>query len=321
MKRNSIIFLLLFTAFVAAAQNQVDELINKGNEAMNNLDYISAKMSYEEVVYSNCNMHTIGQLTIIWTLNDSLRTNMDLLMKKCLSCLEDKATNYRDTASMELLVTFYTEGIGTDKDEARAEIWKQRLEEIRNPNRVQFGQNAGRPPRDKVKMQFFAGYSANLLAPYGLMVGGVGRSVGWYLRFRTNLSFQDYTEECDDSGNIIGELNNGRSLPEPLGVKKTKMLIGTGGFVIKADPSFYISVGAGYCKREVFYQFESIGIVDSNPEGKFWAIHNGEKSTFSGVAFDLDGTFKIGKKMYGSAGFSLLDLKYLYANAGIGVFF
>ena len=319
MKRNSIIFLLLFTVFIVAAQSQADEFRKKGDEAMKILEFRSAIMPYEEAVYNGCDMHSIGQLTWIWQYNDSLRTFMDYVMKQCLICLNDNA-RASDTTSMNLLVTYYTEGIGMDKNEVMAAMWSQQLEQIRNPYQVQTRYNGVKPPRDNVKMQFFAGYSPNLLAPAGLTVGGVGSFVGWYLRFRTNLSFQDYTKDYDDATEtIIGGLNNGSSLPERLGGKKTNMLIGTGGLIVVVNPTFYLSAGVGYCSREVLYQFQSIGIVDSNPEGEFWAKRISK--SFSGVALDMDGTFRIGKQIYGSIGISWLNLEYVYPNAGIGVFF
>ena len=318
MKRNCIILLLLFTVFVAAAQNQIDEYIKKGDEAMQNLEYFQALMMYGEVINLECNTHSIDRLITIWIAQDSLRASMDYGMRKCLTCLEEEA-KLNDNVSMNLLVTYYSEGIGTVKNEAMAEYWQERIEDIRKPNRVQTGQNTVKPPRDKVKMQFFAGYSANFLAPAGLTVGGVGHTIGWYLRFRTNLFFQEYTETCDDEGNIIGGLNSGRSLPERIGGKKANSLIGTGGIIIKLDPSFFLSAGVGYCSRDELYQFQSISIVDSNPEGIFWAKRISK--SFSGVALDLDGTFRIGKTFYGSIGFSFLHFKYIYPNAGMGIFF
>ena len=318
MKRNCIILLLLFTVFVAAAQNQIDEYIKKGDEAMKNLEYSKAFMFYGEVFNLECNTHSIDRLITIWIAQDSLRASMDYVMRKCLTCLEEEA-KLNDTTSMNLLVTYYSEGIGAMKNEAMAEYWKERLDEVRTPNRDETRPINVRPPREKVKMQFFAGYAANYLAPVGLTVGGVGNSVGWYLRFRTNLSFQDYSEECDDAGNISGGLNGGRSLPERLPGKKTNALIGTGGIMVKVDQAFYLSAGIGYCSREVIYQFQSIGVTESYPEGDFWAKKT--STAISGVAFDLDGTFRIGKSFYGAVGVSSLNFKYVYANAGFGVFF
>ena len=320
MKKNGIILTLMFVACIATAQrqNENNEYNKNGDEAMNNLDFSLAQAFYQVGVSSICDLYSIEKLTTIWQIDSMMRVIMTPVMERCLSCLEDNATKLRDTSSMNMLIKYYTEGIGTEPNKSMADYWIQRLEEIRNPFLINTVQNRPKPPREKVKMQFFAGYSATLEAPFGLTVGGVGRTVGWYLRFRSNLSFQDYTEVCDGAGNIIGGLNN--ALPNPLNIKNKSTLVGTGGLVIKVHPSFFISAGAGYCSRKVVYKFEKIGIVEAKPEGTFWAKYNG-KTSFEGVALDLDGTFKIGKTIYGSLGCSLLNFNYLSANAGIGVFF
>jgi len=327
-KKTGFILMLMFSACIATAQRQTEnyEYNRNGDEAMKDLDFTLAQAFYESGVSSSCDPYSIKQLTAIWQIDTSMRMLMNTVMERCLSCLVNNATQLSDTSSMNLLVMYYTEGIGTEPNKATADLWVQRLEEIRNPypNPYQSpfpnhaGQSGNKPEREKVKMQFFTGYAATFEAPFGLTAGGVGRRVGWYLRFRSNLSFQDYSEVCDGIGNIAGGLNN--ALPKPLEVKRSNTLIGTGGIVIKAAPSFHISAGAGYCNRAVLYKFEKIGLVEANPQGTFWAKYNGETS-FEGVALDLDGTLRIGKTCYGSLGCSMLNFKYLSANAGFGVFF
>ena len=317
MKRNCFTFLLLFSTFCVAGQD-VREYIRKGDEAMKNLDYISAKIFYEEVVFVRCDLHTIKQLTTIWFADESIRADMNIVMKMCYTCLDNNATRLSDTASVNLLITYYKEGIGTNKNEAMAERWKLWMEEKRNPYLSVSGQNGRKPQTPKDKMQFFTGYSASLAAPVGLTVGGVGRTIGWYVRVRSNLSFQDYSAACDNVGNIIEGLDNG--FAKRLDNEKVNTFMGTGGIMVKVAPSFYISAGAGYCSRTLLLKFEKIGDPVADPEGAFWAKCNSDTS-FKGVALDLDGTFGIWNKLYGSIGFSVLNFKYLYANAGIGVFF
>jgi len=99
------------------------------------------------------------------------------------------------------------------------------------------------------------------------------------------------------------------------------MMIATGGLIITAAPSFYLSLGGGYCSRTVMYQYEKINLTVTEPEGSFWAKCDDKSVSFNGVALDLDAMFLLGKTFYGSLGCSMLNLKYVSANAGIGVFF
>lgn len=315
MKKISILFVLLLMVITSAAQRQT-EYNRKGDEALRNLDYSSAKMWYEDGVVSNCDSYSISQLTSIWLAEESMHASMRSVMNKCLGCLEDRATRDRDTTSMNLLIKYYEEGIGTYSDEAKVEFWQTQLNTYRNPYQAQ-PERKIKQPREKVKMNFFAGYSGSYYAPVGLTVGSVSR-IGWYLRFRTNMSFQDYTEICDKEGNIVGELGNVR--PSPLKEDKVNMWAATGGMMFRIAPSFYLSVGGGYCQREALYKFDKIGIIEAKSEGTFWAKCNDDTS-FDGVALDLDGTFRIGKTFYGSLGCSMFHFKYVSANAGIGVFF
>ena len=316
--------MLLFTASVVVAQKP--DYITKGDEAMDKLDYSSAKIWYEEGV-SLCNQHCIEQLTSIWLLDNTLRSTMGRVMARCFSCMEDNATNYRDTTSMNLLILYYTDGIGTSEDPSRAEYWKKRVEEIRNPIQVSGERYRTNPPREKVKMNFFAGYSSTWEAPFGLTVGGVGRSVGWYLRFRSTLSFQEYSYECNKTFEISEMRDKFYTNSADKKNRKVNTLTGTGGIVIKVAPSFYISAGAGYCNSEILYKFDEVNDT-ADLVGKFWAKYDGKAS---GIVLDLDGTFKFGK-FYGSLGCSMLNHPFLKdipakagisisANAGIGVFF
>ena len=201
-----------------------------------------------------------------------------------------------------------------------AESWSQVLEDIHNPYNAVPGTNVKTPPNNRQKMQFFAGYSASLMAPFGLTVGGTGRTAGWYVRLRSNLFFQDYMATCNTDGFIDGGL--GDYYYEPLKGGRAKTLIGTGGIMVKAAHSFYISAGVGYCSREKLDKFRKIDPVQAEPPlEEFWAKRIDKKSTFSGVALDLDGTIGIWGKIYGSAGVTILNFESYSANVGVYVFF
>jgi hypothetical protein len=303
---------LLSVTIYVAAQRQT-EYNRQGDEAMKRLDYSAAKIWYEEGI-SNCDSYSINQLTSIWLADESMHMSLRNVMSRCLDCLTNRATDFKDTTSMNKLILYYTEGIGTYKNQAKVDFWKSQLEFIQNVS-IANG-NTQRLPRKKIKMEFFAGYSGSYYVPYGLTVGGVGR-FGWYLRYRTNLSFQNYTEESEN-GILIETSDN--ILSEPTDRKKANTWIATGGFVVMAAPSFYISAGGGYCSRERLREIRKIGKKDGEPQGEVWT-KSIEKGTFDGLALDLDGTFRMGKVLYGSLGCTVLDFKCISANVGIGVFF
>jgi hypothetical protein len=312
MKRTKIIFVLLFATLIVTAQRRT-EYNRQGDEAKERLDFSSAKIWYEEGL-SNCDPYSINQLTSIWLEDDSMRVMMRNVMSRCLECLTNRATELKDTASMNKLILYYTEGIGTSKNEAKIEYWNDRLALMQEAFTTDV--TARTPPREKVKMKFFAGYSASYYAPYGLTVGGIGRTIGWYLRFRTNMSFHAYSAACDESSSMVEGLED--SYPGWTGNKKVNSWIGTGGIVIKVVPEFYISAGAGYCNWEKLYEIEKTGITVAESQGLIWAK---DKVSFSGLALDLDATFRMGKVLYGSLGCSVLNFERVSANAGIGVFF
>jgi hypothetical protein len=314
MKRIAIMFVLLSVTLTVVAQRRM-EYNRQGDEAMDSLDFSNAKIWYEEGL-PNCDPYSINQLTSIWLVDESMRMMMRNVMSRCMECLTTRAAELKDTTSMNKLILYYSEGIGTSKNEAKLEFWKDQLELIRSVTVTNV--TAKKPPREKVKMNFLIGYSASYNAPYGLTAGGIGRTIGWYLRFRTNMSFQDYTAECDGGGYIIGGFED--SYPELTGKKTVNLWIGTGGLVIKALPSFYISAGAGYCNRERLCEIIKIGKTVSNPQGTIWAKYK-DKTSFNGWALDLDATFRMGKVLYGSLGCSVLNFQYASANAGIGVIF
>jgi len=328
MRKISVMFALLLVVVVATAQSRA-EYNRKGDEAMKSLDYHSAKMWYEDGVVNYCDPHSISQLTTIWSADSTMHNVLRGVMNKCLTCLDNRAS-LDDTTSIIMLIRYYSEGIGVYKNETKAELWKSRLEKIKNPYQAEYGQRGSKTPREKEKMDFFAGYAATLEAPFGLTFGGVGRTVGWYLRFRTNMSFQNYDNEFGMEGSepfIVGGLSD--ALPHFTGKNEYKVdtkvnaYVGTVGLVFKIVPSFYLSVGGGYCKREFLAKYNKVGktVADYDPSGPFWAVSNDKKSTYSGAAIDLDGTFKIGESFYGSIGCTTFNFKNLSVNAGIGVFF
>jgi hypothetical protein len=324
-----ILWSLLLLPFCVQAQRT--EYNQKGDEAMRRQDYQDAKMWYEEGV-SNCDLYSINQLTVIWKTDEAMHTSMGPVMNKCLQCLHDQAMSKKDTLAMKKLILFYTEGIGASQDEGSANSWRELLEQIRNPYTSTY-----RPKKPREKMKFFAGLSSlPPVAPYGIEVGGVS-SVGWYVRARSNLAFPQVTngvscvngaktgnnysgaiQAFDRDGLFYRFISSGNQV---LAKGKKSMLIGTAGIVFRVVPDVYLSAGAGYVKYDVSYEYEKIDRNTLLPveNGRGWAKNT--DVSYEGVAVDVDAKVVFGKWFYGTAGCSVLNLKYIYPSVGVGVFF
>lgn len=313
MKRLWILILLVIVLPECLLAQQRTEYNRKGDEAMKRQDYSDARMWYEEGI-SNCDSYSIDQLTAIWKTNKKMRASMRSLMTKCLNCLTVKATDNDSTAVAQLIV-YYNEGIGTPISDELASYWSDRLEELRKPvEPITYVPIQERKPREPMK--FFAGYAFSIEAPYGLTVGGVGERFGWYARFRTNMSFDDYTGECRGDRELLPP-------PDDFSVnftnkKKSNNIAASAGLVIKCAPWLYSSVGLGYGKRELLYEYITTDHFDSNNKNIFWAKNI--DYSYEGVVVDLDFMVKFGP-VFVSAGCNTLNFKYIDLNAGIGVFF
>lgn len=315
--------------FVAVAQRQT-EYNRKGDEAMRRMDYPIAKFWYEEGV-QNCDRYSIDQLTSIWMADQSMHVSMGPVMNKCLNCLAEAATERRDTLAMKKLIVYYQEGIGMASNEASAVYWKEQLEQLRNPFYTVIAD--GDRPRDPMK--FFMGYNASLVAPFGVQFGAMNENWGFYIRFRTNMSFQGSSqvrcENGDDGGGVIPDFENKRiyHFLKKDGTKaedgekidgKSSALIGTAGFMFKAFPNVYLSVGAGYVKRDVFYRYGEIDPVESkNYINTGWAKNT--NISIDGVALDIDATVKLADRFYGTLGCTLLNFEKVTPGIGIGFIF
>ncbi|MDR1200973.1 MAG: hypothetical protein LBL58_04970 [Tannerellaceae bacterium] len=303
------LWLLIFAVipFCVIAQQQT-EYNRKGDEAMKRLDYSDARLFYGEGV-PYCDMYSINQLTTIWIANEQMRTSMHNQMSRCLSCLSVKATE-NDTTAVSKLILYYTEGIGTPKSEELAFYWTDRLEELQNPVPENNGYSGYEKPV-RTPMQFFGGYTYSQQAPFGITIGGVGERFGWYVRFKTNMSFQSSDYEFSGKRfNREGEFKNNHK-------KKTNSYAATAGLLIKCTPWLYTSVGAGYGKRDLLYQYTRLNNDLEELETEWYKKMD---SSYNGASIDLDFMLHFGF-LYVNVGCNTLNFEYVDLNAGIGVFF
>lgn len=309
---------MIFPLGVMAQQRA--EYNRKGDEAMERLDYSDARMWYEEGV-AVCDSYSINQLTEIWLSNDQMRPSMRSLMNKCLNCLTVKATE-DDPEAISQLIIYYTEGIGTPKSEELASYWEQYQESQEKQVELNVFQ-----PADEVtvftdrRMRFFAGYAYSIESPYGITIGGIAKRFGWYVRFKTNMSFDSYEEECNDEGDIINFTRSSDESYEPSASEssKTNSLAGTAGLIVKCCPWLYASVGLGYGERTLLHPFTTHSYADYSSTRELWCKN--VDSSYSGVTVELDFMVKLTSSIYVSAGCNTIKFEYVDLNAGLGVFF
>lgn len=303
-----IFFVTVLPGYLVAQQQT--EYNKKGDEAMKRQDYRKATMWYEEGVLQ-CDSYSIDQLTVIWKNNKKMRSSMRNLMSKCFDCLRDKATIENDTIAISSLILYYAEGIGTEANVERARSWNEHLEALRRP--IESPQKVKKP---REPMKFFVGYAFSIEAPYGLTVGGVGERFGWYARFKTNMSFENYTYECRGTDEFINSPEN--TAVNFTNKKKVNCITASAGLVVKCTPWLYSSFGLGYGKRELLCEFNARDKNDINIINTFWAKNIDH--SYEGVVADLDFMVKFGS-VFVSAGCNTLNFKYVDLNAGVGVFF
>ena len=154
--------------------------------------------------------------------------------------LPDGQSYEDDPDAISKLIIYYSEGIGTPKSEELATYWKEYQEILLKPAEPAAQPIDSAAVSPKKRMEFFAGYSYSIESPYGITVGGMGQRFGWYVRFKTNMSFMNYTDECNNQGQIIKfsnsegesyELNTGKS-------SKTNSIAGTAGLIVKCFPCY-----------------------------------------------------------------------------------
>lgn len=298
----------------AAAYNK------KGDEAMKRRDYSDAKMWYEEGV-SQCDPYSIRHLTAIWLEKERMRPSMRSLMNKCLNCLNVRATE-NDTAAVVQLITYYSEGIGTPKNEELATYWQQRLQTLRRSAATFPGEPADGSHSAPRRMEFFTGYAYSVEAPYGITVGGMARRLGWYVRFKTNMSFQNHDYACTNDGVLTDFPTSHESYTSDLSKKnKINSFQATAGILVKCNTWLYASMGLGYGRRELLHPFvthSQDNYYDENTQRKLWAKNM--DSSYTGIAAEAD---LIGRwhAFFLSAGCNTVNFKYIDLNVGVGMFF
>lgn len=320
MKRYILFLLILFYPSFLMAQ-QYAEYNRKGDEAMNKKDYFDARFWYGEGV-EYCDTYSIKQLTTIWLNNTTMRSSMRNIMGRCYTCLQTLAEN-DDMAAITQLVLFYREGIGVEMNETQAQHWEERKTALESPRldpSYRPTLSAARNP-----MRFFVGYAFSTEMPYGITFGGMKNKMGWYVRVKTNFSFETTEKECELAQNAAGEDITNLIDPEhgktyfvnqDKGNKKNSMA-GSVGFVYQTTPWLNLSIGAGYGQRILA---TPIVVRDNRSmlEEEIWCKNRTYSS--EGILLEVDAMIRY-KNLFFSVGCHTMRFDYVDLNAGIGMYF
>lgn len=139
------------------------------------------------------------------------------------------------------------------------------------------------------------GYSFSPQFSAGIMVGGVYKKIGWYLKSRVGFSFQSEDATSDSSMRdffLSGDV-------------RKKMVIGIGGITIRIPRDLCLNIGGGYGSRSLLY-----GTLD-----KKW-IKNTDFS-YDGLAADISLLYLM-KHFSIDVGISTISFKQLDVEIGVG---
>ena len=304
-------FLVCFPSTLLWAQEE--NYNKKGDEAFNRKDYREAKMWYEEGV-SNCDDYSISKLTNIWVKSKSMRPSMRSLMSKCLTCLNLRAIE-RDTVAMKQLMLYYSKGIGADSSNEMVVYWREKVENERKRALLPPLVASSEKLKEERKWKYLIGYHYSSLMPYGLTLGMMRKSIGFYARFQTNLNFQETTTEVTNEGKIkdIKDYTYYRFDQE-----KKSNYAATVGVIKQLKPWLYASIGVGYGVHQLAWHHKNYAYETHKNVGEAWSYNT--DASFKGVAGNVDVMLKY-KVFFISVGANTVNFKYVDLNAGAGFIF
>lgn len=317
MNKRSTYQYILFLFLVCIPANplwaQEKNYNKKGDEAFNRKDYREAKMWYEEGV-SNCDAYSITKLTDIWVEDKSIRPSMRSLMSKCLTCLNVRAIE-KDSLAMKQLLLYYTKGIGISANEEMVTYWKGKINEEKKKILPPPTRPITTKPKVERKWSYLIGYSYSPLMPYGLTLGMMHKSIGFYARVQTNMSFQTTTVNVTNDGVISDFKDNAYYRFD----KEDKSnYAATLGVIKQLNPWLYASVGAGYGSHQLAWHYESFSYETEKKVDDAWGYN--KDASYKGVACNADVMFKF-KTFFVSIGANTVNFRHVDLNAGAGIIF
>lgn len=317
MKKILVLLILIIFTVNAVAQ-QYATYNQRGDEALAQKNYVSARMWYGEGL-AYCDMYSIQKLTEIWLENIEMRSSMGNIMKRSFDCLQKNA-EARDSTALKTLLLYYNNEIAVVSDKEKIAYWEDRLNEIRNPYGIDPTAISSFNTPPGPRMSFFAGYAFSGEMPFGISIGGIQDKFGWYVRMRTNFSFENAPFECsleNDQAVINGAPNDKAFEYDSKRSNKTNAISGSAGFIYKTNSWLSLSIGIGYGERSLLSPFVMKDKISGLEE--FIYCHN-ETYSSKGILTEADAMLHY-KKFYLSIGCNTINFDYVDLNAGIGIFF
>ncbi|MDD4515074.1 hypothetical protein [Massilibacteroides sp.] len=306
MKKGWILFAFVLISHIVTGQQQTT-YNKKGDEAMAREDYREAKMWYEEGVI-NCDLYSIDKITQIWRNQSSMRVSMRSLITKCYDCLTTKSAE-NDTTAIRNLIYYHKEGIGVPENKTLASYWTQRLAFLSKDADLTDLYERPELKKDR-ESNFFIGYNYSVEAPFGLTFGSVGKTMGWYARIKSNLSFTGYDRDTNNQG--LSDVDSQFRFEK----SKINAHIGTAGVIFKWSDQIHSSIGLGYGVRELLWYYSIYDDDKKSSEG--WSKN--VEASHKGLVTELDVIWSFGS-MFISVGGHSVNFKYVDLNAGVGVYF
>lgn len=164
------------------------------------------------------------------------------------------------------------------------------------------------------KHETYAAYNISGTSAIGFTYGKV-KTIGWYVRIKTNgkFAFADY--ETDDN-QITNYTGDGYYVFSDK-VKRSRLAL-TGGLLYRMHPSLYLYAGGGFGYRGLLWNAKEYSLPLSQELGEIWAKHN--TSSALGAELELGSILRI-KMINLSFGINIINFNFFEVNGGIGVFF
>jgi len=319
MKRIFFFVFFIFGILSIDAQISVD-YNTQGDQAFREQKYQTARSWYSEGLDS-CDIYSIQRMSDIWSSQPSMRESMKSQMQICFECLKKLATE-KDPEAVSLLINFYRDGIGTEKDSTSANHWIREYLILKDfpvdsPNTIDdsFATKVKKKSLLSNRFSSFLTYTFSPTMPLGFTAGIYFDRVGGYVSYRMNLKSINAVYECNnlkvpaiEPENPFYNFNRERW--------HSRMI--TGGLMLPVlKNQLFVSLGGGYGKRDYYREIITDGTFDTGNNSE-WCYNT--EASYEGLTLEAGGMF-IWKKLTVLGGVNSTRFKDFDVYIGLGLTF